>query len=366
MNLRRLQLAPQCGLILSSIVLACTFAAFWGASAQDAPCCLITAIDPRTTTLTAEVRASGQSFAFRPKDPKLVSVFKVGQPVYANFKTGQVSLDGRVACCTITEGPTAATAKPTASSQNSKSSTAFGSLNPGRTNPKPEYGPVVSAVGCAFPPSKPDLLVRAVGFNSTRHVAYTVENCGQAATQLPFIVDIFVNDERRDTVEHQPLPALAEQSVTSKLAQHQGCDPVRLKAVADPQQIVEEAAEANNVRVMEITPPCPDLAVDEIKQDWEDANTRYTVQVKVGNHGNGPSEVTVAVRAYISGPGFSIPELQWPEVPPLAPGQSHIFHLNGKHLATSQVSVALFVDFYKQLVEPNRENNVAAKTLGPH
>jgi len=364
MNMLDFRRVKQFG-VVTPAALACLFALAPRAMAQGAPCCSITAIDSRAAIVTAKVNVSGQTFQFRANDPKLVSSMRVGQAVYANFKTKQVSLDSRQVCCTIVGGP-ADSGQPTTTSQNSNSTTGLGSLNKGRSTPKPEYGPVGPAMGCVSPPATPDLAIRALGFNSTRHVTYTVENCGHAATQMPFIVDLFVNDERRDTVEHQPLSALSEQSVTSQLAQHQGCDPVRLKAVADPQQIVAESNEGNNVRLLDITPPCPDLAVDEIKQDWEDANTRYTVQVKVSNHGNGPSQTTVAVRAYISGPGFSIPELQWPEVPPLAPGQAHIFHLEGKHLGTSTVSVALFVDFYKQLVEPNKENNVAHKTLGPH
>jgi len=162
------------------------------------------------------------------------------------------------------------------------------------------------------------------------------------------------------------LPARSQQTVTSQLAQYRGCDRVQLRAVADPQHIVTEANENNNERNLDIVPPCPDLVVQEIKQDWEDANTRYRVQIKVGNTGNGPSPVPVYARVVVFASGGSIPQQENQEIPALAPGQSFIFHPPGKHLAVITTDVDIFVDFFKQVVEANEENNVVHKTLGPH
>jgi hypothetical protein len=44
--------------------------------------------------ITAKVTATGQSFAFMLNNRAQLSHFKVGESVYANFKTKQVSLDG--------------------------------------------------------------------------------------------------------------------------------------------------------------------------------------------------------------------------------------------------------------------------------
>ncbi|HLB88296.1 MAG TPA: C1 family peptidase [Terriglobales bacterium] len=69
------------------------------------PCCLITAIDTRTGLLTAREKSSGQVFQFRVTSAPVLSTLRVGQGVYANFKTRQVSLDGRSVAGTIVSGP---------------------------------------------------------------------------------------------------------------------------------------------------------------------------------------------------------------------------------------------------------------------
>jgi hypothetical protein len=67
----------------------------------QAPCCSITAINAQTATVSAKVNATGATFQFKVANAKMLSGVKVGQGVYANLNTKQVSLDGRSACCTI-------------------------------------------------------------------------------------------------------------------------------------------------------------------------------------------------------------------------------------------------------------------------
>jgi hypothetical protein len=71
------------------------------ARGQQPACCSITAIDARTATVKAKVNATGKTFEFSVNDTKLVPSLKVGQPVYANFTTQQVSLDGKTIAGTI-------------------------------------------------------------------------------------------------------------------------------------------------------------------------------------------------------------------------------------------------------------------------
>jgi Permuted papain-like amidase enzyme, YaeF/YiiX, C92 family len=97
---------------------------------QPVPCCSVTAIDSRTsigTTKTeaigrrpgvqvmnpgptadsrtglvlAHVNATRQPFVFLVKDPATRPSVRVGQGVYANFPSQQVSLDGQTECCAI-------------------------------------------------------------------------------------------------------------------------------------------------------------------------------------------------------------------------------------------------------------------------
>lgn len=65
------------------------------------PCCDITSIDAATGTVAARVNATGQPFQFMVKDSALVRSLKVGQGVYANFKTRQASVNGKDVCCQI-------------------------------------------------------------------------------------------------------------------------------------------------------------------------------------------------------------------------------------------------------------------------
>jgi hypothetical protein len=55
----------------------------------------ITAIDHRSGVASAKVNATGENFQFTLNDPTLLGTLKIGQGVYANFQTKQVSLDGQ-------------------------------------------------------------------------------------------------------------------------------------------------------------------------------------------------------------------------------------------------------------------------------
>jgi hypothetical protein len=66
------------------------------------PLSSITAIDTRTGTVTAKVNGTGQAFQFTLSNRAFISQLRVGEGVYANLTTRQVSLDGRTAAGTIT------------------------------------------------------------------------------------------------------------------------------------------------------------------------------------------------------------------------------------------------------------------------
>jgi hypothetical protein len=78
--------------------------------AQARPCCVITALDSRAATATAKEDGTSRTFVFKVTDAKLFATIRVGTPVYANFSTKQVSLDGKSVCCQIirTNTPSAA------------------------------------------------------------------------------------------------------------------------------------------------------------------------------------------------------------------------------------------------------------------
>ena len=83
-------------------ILVVLFIALFSATAyaSEPPCCNVSAIDARTGLVTAKVRATGKTFQFKA-DAAARRSLKVGSAVFANFKTNQISLDGKNACCQI-------------------------------------------------------------------------------------------------------------------------------------------------------------------------------------------------------------------------------------------------------------------------
>lgn len=65
------------------------------------PCCPVTGIDTATGVVTAKVSSTGQYFQFTVKDSALFHSLKIGQAVFANFETKQVSINGKDVCCQI-------------------------------------------------------------------------------------------------------------------------------------------------------------------------------------------------------------------------------------------------------------------------
>ena len=71
------------------------------------PCCGVTNI-AKDGQITAKETNGARTFQFQVTDPALLRGLRVGAPVYANFDTKQVSLDGKKPCCTIVKISTAA------------------------------------------------------------------------------------------------------------------------------------------------------------------------------------------------------------------------------------------------------------------
>ena len=83
--------------LVALATVATLFIAIATASYAVEPCCNITSIDTITGIITAKVNANanGQTFQFRVNDVAQLKHLKVGQPIYANLNTRQVSFDGQ-------------------------------------------------------------------------------------------------------------------------------------------------------------------------------------------------------------------------------------------------------------------------------
>jgi len=81
------------GVVLSVLVFVATEAL------AAEPCCNITGVDYRTGLVTARNTATGQTFQFKVSNASLLRTLRVGQGVYADFGTKEVSVDGAAPCC---------------------------------------------------------------------------------------------------------------------------------------------------------------------------------------------------------------------------------------------------------------------------
>lgn len=70
-----------------------------------APCCAVVSVDLKTGVVTAVVSATHRSFTFQVPSRTELRTIAVGQSVFADFHTGQVSLDGDRSCCAILAAP---------------------------------------------------------------------------------------------------------------------------------------------------------------------------------------------------------------------------------------------------------------------
>jgi hypothetical protein len=71
------------------------------AQVQRVACCVVTAIGSPAGVVTAKDNATGRTFEFQAPSTKVMPQIHVGMPVYANFSTMQVSLNGTADCCKI-------------------------------------------------------------------------------------------------------------------------------------------------------------------------------------------------------------------------------------------------------------------------
>jgi len=97
--LKRLVLFASLIFLLMLDAASLSFGAPQGANPK--PCCAITSIELTTGIVTAKENSSRQTFQFKVSDAALLRSLKIGQGVFANLKTGQISLDGKNVCCTI-------------------------------------------------------------------------------------------------------------------------------------------------------------------------------------------------------------------------------------------------------------------------
>ena len=100
--------ANHCLRLVAVAGLALVWLAGMPTATAASACCAVTSIS--SGQVTAQETQGARTFQFQVADPSLLRGLRVGAPVYANFDTKQVSLDGKKPCCTILKIST--TARP--------------------------------------------------------------------------------------------------------------------------------------------------------------------------------------------------------------------------------------------------------------
>lgn len=209
--------------------------------------------------------------------------------------------------------------------------------------------------------SGPDLTVSRIDVDAGGRIRYIAANATSAGSVNPFVADVLVDEERKDTIKHPELAGVTAHTVTTA-TRFPDCGTHAIRVLLDTQATVNETSENNNGRSESVTPPCPDLAIEGIRKNWTDGNTRFRAQVTIQNLGDLPSPAGIILMVNTSGP-VGIPGNEYITLEALQPGQSQSFTVGPKFLGTSTVSVTSFVDFYKLLVEKIESNNETTKSL---
>jgi len=118
-------------------------------------CCGITAIDMQSGLVSAEEKATHRSFQFEVSSVPLRESLKIGQGVYANFTSLQVSLDGKNVCCKIVNVQSAS-AGTTVQKDSAPGSSPTSTPTPGARTTKPTKPTTADPKATGTPTVKPN------------------------------------------------------------------------------------------------------------------------------------------------------------------------------------------------------------------
>jgi hypothetical protein len=88
--------------LFKSILLVCGLAFFVGEAYSSEPCCGITSVNAKSGLVKARALDGSRTFQFTVKDRSALSQLRVGQQIYGDFGTRQVSINEGSPCCAMT------------------------------------------------------------------------------------------------------------------------------------------------------------------------------------------------------------------------------------------------------------------------
>lgn len=233
-----------------------------------------------------------------------------------------------------------------------------------------------------------DLIIRDLGFNGKGEVTFELRNRGKvpinpasvdptvaaagrvAAPAVPddkqIKVVAYLDNSTFMTLLHPRLAGQQSKTFTVGVPANlkPGCGQSRLlRTVIDPNNVIVELTDTNNVDTLTAARPCPDLAIESIEKNFNDLKTHFAARVTLINKGNATVErfeywAKEDFGGHLADLGGQADE----SVGPLEPGQTHKFNI-GFVPAYDNMRVAVILDWSKLVEELDEENNFKDKKL---
>lgn len=233
-----------------------------------------------------------------------------------------------------------------------------------------------------------DLIIRKLGFNGKGEITFELRNRGQVPINPPPValeaaagkkilpppvpenqqikVMVYLDNTLYSTVLQPRLGGARSKTFTVGVPSNTkpGCGQSRpLKTVIDPVNVIVELTDTNNVDTLTAARPCPDLAIQSIRKNFNKLKTHFAARVTLVNKGNATVErFEYWAREDFGGHLADLGGQADESVGPLEPGQTYKFNI-GFVPAYDNMRVAVILDWSKLVEELDEENNFIDKKL---
>jgi hypothetical protein len=257
-----------------------------------------------------------------------------------------------------------------------------------------QVNPNVGATSAAINPdivalnSTSDLVIRNLGFTNTGEITFELRNRGKVPINPPpsgtarsastrvavppvpeaqqIKVMVYLNNAPSGTVFQPRLGGQESRTFTVTVPANlrPGCGQSKpLRTVVDPNNVIVEYTDTNNVSIATAARPCPDLAVASIEKNFNDLKTHFAARVTLINKGNAPiGKFEYWARENFGGHLADLGGQADDTAGPLAPGETFKFNI-GFVPAYDNMQVTVILDWNKLVEELDESNNYKEKNL---
>ena len=236
--------------------------------------------------------------------------------------------------------------------------------------------------------STSDLIVKDLGFTSKGEITFELKNRGQVPINPPpdttpglaskraavppvpenqqIKVMVYLNNSPSGTVFQPRLAGRESRTliVAVPASLRPGCGQSKQpRTVIDPNNVIVELTDTNNIDTVTAARPCPDLAIESIEKNFNELKTHFAARVTLINRGNAPVErfeywAKEDFGGHLADLGGQADETAGP----LDPGQTLKFNI-GFVPAYDNMHVAVILDWNNLVEELDESNNFKDKKL---